>query len=58
MSEAAVRSKAQAECRLQELVLEKSRTEELLQKSSNEAEAELLFLRQSQEAARAENQVS
>jgi hypothetical protein len=58
MGEAAERSKAQAECRLQELTLEKSRVEESSQKSSNEAQAELLFLKQSQEAARAENQVS
>jgi hypothetical protein len=58
MSEAAVRSKAQAESRLQELMLEKSRTEESLQRASNETQAELLILRQSQEAARAENQVS
>jgi hypothetical protein len=58
MSEAAVRSKAQAESRLQELMLEKSRAKESLQRSSNEAQAELLILRQSQEAARAENEVS
>jgi len=56
MSEAAVRSKAQAECRLQELMLEKSRAEESLQRSSHEAHAELQILRQSQEVARAENQ--
>lgn len=58
MSETAERSKAQAECRLQELTLEKSRTEESMQRSSNEAQAELLIMRQSQETARAENQVS
>ena len=57
-SEAAVRSKAQAECRLQELMLENSRAEESLQRSSHEAHAELQILRQSQEVARAENQVS
>jgi hypothetical protein len=58
MSEDAIRSKAQAECRVQELMLEKSRTEESMQRSSNEAQVELIFLRQSQETARAENQVS
>jgi hypothetical protein len=58
MSEVAVRSKAQAECRLQELMFEKSRAEESLQRSSNEAQAEFLILRQNQEVARAENQVS
>lgn len=56
MGEAAERSKAQAECRLQELMLENSRAEESLQRSSSEAQAELLILRQSQEVARAENQ--
>ena len=58
MGEAAERSKTQAECRLQELVLEKSQAEESLQRSSNEAQAELQILKQSQEVARAENQVS
>ena len=58
MSEAVERSKVQAECRLQELMLEKSRAEESLQRSANEAQAEFLILRQSQEVARAENQVS
>ena len=58
MSEAAIRSKAEAECRVQELMLEKSRAEESMQRSSNEAQAELIFLRQSQETARSENQVS
>jgi len=58
MSEAAERSKVQAECRLQELMLEKSRAEESLQRSANEAQAEFQILRQSQEVARAENQVS
>jgi len=58
MGEAAERSKAQAECRLQELMLENSRAEESLQKSSSEAQAELRILRQSQETARSENQVS
>lgn len=57
MSEAAVRSKAQAESRTQELMLEKSQTEESLQKSSSEARAELVRLKQSQEAAKSENQV-
>ncbi|XP_023722262.1 huntingtin-interacting protein 1 isoform X2 [Cryptotermes secundus] len=56
MSDAAVRSKAQAESRIQELMLEKSQTEESLQKSSNEAQAELVHLKQSQEAAKSENQ--
>jgi hypothetical protein len=58
MSEAAVRSKVQAESRVQELMLEKSQVEESLQRSSNETQTELIILRQSQEAARAENQVS
>lgn len=58
MSEAAVRSKAQTECRLQELMLEKSQAEESLQRSSKEAQAEFIILRQSQEVARSENQVS
>ena len=58
MTEAAVRSKAQAECRLQELMFEKSQAEESLQRSSIEAQAEFLILRQSQEVARAEKQVS
>jgi hypothetical protein len=58
MSEAAVRSKVQAESRLHELMIEKCRAEEVLQRSSSEAQAELLILRQSQEAARSENQVS
>jgi hypothetical protein len=57
MSEAAVRSKAQAESRIQELMLEKSQTEESMQKSSSEAQAELIRLKQSQEAAKSENQV-
>jgi hypothetical protein len=57
-SEAAVRSKDQAECRLQELMFEKSRTEESLQRSSGEAQVELRILRQNQEIARSENQVS
>jgi uncharacterized protein YeaC (DUF1315 family) len=58
MGEAAVRSKAQTECRLQELMLEKSQAEESLQRSSIETQGELIILRQSQEAAKAENQVS
>lgn len=57
MNEAAVRSKAQAESRIQELMLEKSQTEESLQKSSNEAQAEVIRLKQSQEAAKSENEV-
>jgi hypothetical protein len=57
MGEAAVRTKAQAECRIQELMLEKSQAEESLQKSSSEAQAELVRLRQNQEAAKSENQV-
>jgi flagella basal body P-ring formation protein FlgA len=57
MNEAAIRSKAQAESRIQELMLEKSQTEETLQKSSSEAQAEVLRLKQSQEAAKSENEV-
>lgn len=58
MSEAAVRSKVQAESRVQELMLEKSQAEESLQRSSSEAQVELVTLRQSQEAAKSENQVN
>jgi hypothetical protein len=58
MSEAAARSKAQAESRVQELMLEKSQAEESLQRCSSEAQGELMALRQSQEAAKSENQVN
>jgi hypothetical protein len=57
LSEAAVRSKTQAESRVQELMLEKSQAEESLQRCSGEAQAELVALRQTQEAAKTENQV-
>jgi hypothetical protein len=38
-------------------MLEKSQTEESLQKSSSEAQAEVIRLKQSQEAAKSENEV-
>lgn len=58
LNEAAVRSRAEAESRVQELMLEKSQAEESLKMSSSKAQAELVILRQSQEAAKSENQVS
>ena len=57
MAEAAARQNAQVESRLQELTVEKSRAEETLQKSANEAQSEIISLRASQDAAKTENQV-
>ena len=57
LNETAVRQKTQVEARLEELNTEKFKAEETLQKSANEAQAEIMSLRASQEAAKTENQV-